>query len=55
MSTATVNKGYSPRDGLSLSFWRAVVFGSIAALYAASLFVPSLREVLAKVFSYFPH
>jgi hypothetical protein len=54
MNTATVNRGYSFRDGFSLSFWRNVVFGIIGGLYVASLFVPPLREALAKVFSYFP-
>jgi hypothetical protein len=41
-------------SGDSLRFWRIVVFGSIGLLYLISLFVPSLREALAQVFSYFP-
>ena len=40
--------------GDSLRLWRIVVFGGIGVLYLASLFVPSLREALAQVFSYFP-
>jgi hypothetical protein len=46
--------GENGSSGLSLHVWRMVVFGSIAALYVMSLFVPPLREALAKVFSYFP-
>jgi hypothetical protein len=41
-------------SGDSLRFWRGVVFGSIGVLYVISLFVPSLREALAQIFSYFP-
>ncbi len=41
-------------SGDSLRFWRAVIFGSIGLLYVVSLFVPSLREALAQIFSYFP-
>jgi hypothetical protein len=41
-------------SGDSLRFWRGVVFGSIGVLYVVSLFVPSLREALAQIFSYFP-
>jgi hypothetical protein len=40
--------------GDSLRFWRIVVFGGVGLLYLLSLFVPSLREALAQVFSYFP-
>ncbi len=54
MNFTTTNMEYGPRGGFSLSFWRNVVFGTIAALYVASLFVPPLREALATVFSYFP-
>jgi hypothetical protein len=54
MNTSTVSRGYSFKDGFGLPFWRTVVFGVIGALYVTSLFVPALREALAKVFSYFP-
>lgn len=50
-STAASHHG---SNGADLRFWRIVVFGGIGALYVTSLFVPPLREALAKVFSYFP-
>jgi len=42
------------KHGISLRSLRFAVFGSIGALYLASLFVPSLRQALATVFSFFP-
>jgi len=51
-TVATPEQG-SKRES-SLRFWRVVVFSGIGLLYLLSLFVPSLREALAKFFSYFP-
>jgi len=45
---------HGSRDGSNLRFWRIAVFGGIGLLYLVSLFVPPLREALAKLFSYFP-
>jgi hypothetical protein len=53
MSTLAAAEHGSPA-GSNLRTWRAIVFGGIGALYIASLFAPSLREALARVFSYFP-
>lgn len=52
MGTATSEHG--PCEGASLRAWRIAVFGGIGALYLVSLLVPSVREALAQVFSYFP-
>ena len=54
MSTLVATDGHGPQASSNLRIWRAVVFGSIGVLYVASLFVPPLRDALAKVFSYFP-
>lgn len=54
MKTLMVTNEHSSNDGFGLHSWRIVVFGTIGALYVVSLFVPPLREALAKVFSYFP-
>lgn len=40
--------------GSGLQSWRILVFGGIGTLYLVSLFVPALRETLARVFAYFP-
>ncbi len=42
------------RHGTSLRSLRFAVFGSIGALYLASLVSPPLRQALATIFSYFP-
>ena len=54
MNTTLVASEHHSKDGNSMRSWRIVVFGGIGVLYVASLFVPPLREALAKVFSYFP-
>jgi hypothetical protein len=38
----------------NLRIWRTMVFGAIGVLYLSSLFIPSLRQFLGKLFSYFP-
>jgi hypothetical protein len=51
MSAPVMTKGnYSS----NLRFWRIAVFSFIGLLYVISLFVPALREALAKIFAYFP-
>ena len=52
MGTATSE--HDPCEGASLRAWRMAVFGGIGVLYLVSLLVPSVREALAQVFSYFP-
>lgn len=53
MSTSAAANHHSSK-GADLRFWRILVFSGIGVLYIASLFVPPLREALARVFSYFP-
>jgi hypothetical protein len=53
MSTLVATEQGSPA-GSNLRTWRTAIFGGIGVLYIASLFVPPLRDVLARVFSYFP-
>lgn len=52
MSATVATNG--SKEGSNLRFWRIAVFGGIGVLYLISLFVPPLREVLARVFSFFP-
>jgi hypothetical protein len=54
MSTLVATDEHDSPAGSNLRAWRAAIFGGIGALYIASLFVPPLRDALAKVFSYFP-
>jgi hypothetical protein len=54
MNTLVAPAGHGSQASSNLRIWRAAVFGSIAVLYVASLFVPPLRDALAKIFSYFP-
>jgi hypothetical protein len=54
MSTLVATDGHGSPLSSNLRIWRTAVFAGIGALYVASLFVPPLREALAKVFAYFP-
>lgn len=51
MSAPATSNGSSESN---LRGWRIAVFSFIGLLYLLSLFVPTLREALAKVFAYFP-
>jgi hypothetical protein len=52
--SAVANPQHNSRHDADLRFWRIAVFGGIGTLYLVSLFVPPLREALAKLFAYFP-
>ena len=54
MCATTATSDHGPCEGASLRAWRIAVFGGIGVLYLVSLLVPSVREALAQVFSYFP-
>jgi hypothetical protein len=54
VGTSAVMNEHGPREGASLRVWRGAVFGGIGVLYLVSLWAPSVREALARVFSYFP-
>jgi hypothetical protein len=54
MSASVATNGHDAHDTSNLRALRIVVFGGIGALYLTSLFVPPLREALARIFSYFP-
>jgi hypothetical protein len=54
VSTSAAVSPHDSKHDANLRLWRVVVFGGIGTLYLVSLFVPPLREVLAKLFAYFP-
>ena len=54
MNASATTSPNASKYGADLRFWRIVVFGGVGALYLVSLFVPPLREALARLFSYFP-
>ena len=54
MSASVATNGHDSHGASTLRAWRIVVFGGIGVLYLTSLFVPPLREALARIFSYFP-
>jgi len=54
MSASVATNGHDSHDTSTLRALRIVVFGGIGVLYLTSLFVPPLREALARLFSYFP-
>jgi hypothetical protein len=54
VSHSSISPNHDSRVTADLRFWRALVFGAIGVLYLISLFVPSLRDALGRLFSYFP-
>ena len=55
VSASIVTNEHGSKGGSSLlRMVRTTVFGAIGTLYVASLFSSPLREILAKIFSYFP-
>lgn len=52
-ASAAAHEHRSNSDG-GRHLWRNLVFGVIGLLYLTSLFVPELRQALARVFTLYP-